>query len=462
MKLPFAMPSADVFLTSPKKVLAHYFEPYPIQIDNVAANVDYYNRNYLVPSGENNKFLAQGGLLRARPEAVTPLAGVNFAALNKQIEVEDAIAVGIGGFNYDILDSAASVANGSADCLSNTGKMWTLFQAAQEVNPLFQIVPTPDMGALVGATPAQIVQIIGGTPGAPSWIASHPSTARLPDGRIVISAFNALNTGATPPLTFWQAVIAGLDALDVDIAFIPLLLGSPTSSVLDPISLGYGNWGTAIPSVASGPASYMNGVLTQQFRPDQSVFWEASNSATWRNSWLASINGGKPYAQLITWNDMSESGMVRPYTDASLAPNIGTGFYETCAYYATYFVTGSPPLITNDVAYWFYRKMQSSAAHAKQSKPVAIQFSTEEANIELVGFLAEPGTLVINGQSMLAPANIPTSFKVPTAPGFPQFRLQRNGSDVFEFKGPVQIFGPGGDPVLQTQDLTYWSGSHSN
>lgn len=153
MTLPFQMPPADVFLNSSKRVLAHYFEPYPLQIDNVAANVDYYARNYLMPSGESNKFLSQGGLLRTRPLAVTPLLGANYALLNKQSEVKQALSVGISGFTYDILDRI--------DALSTTGKMATLLQAAQSIDPRFWIIPMLDMGALVDVTQTQAVAQIG-------------------------------------------------------------------------------------------------------------------------------------------------------------------------------------------------------------------------------------------------------------------------------------------------------------
>jgi len=49
---------------------------------------------------------------------------------------------------------------------------------------------------------------------------------------------------------------------------------------------------------------------------------------------------------------------------------------------------------------------------------------------------------------------------VRTAPGTPVFALERGGSDVISFKGPIQIFGSGGLPS-GVIDMTYWSGSAS-
>lgn len=447
--LPFVMPSADIFLTSPKRVLAHYLELFQVQIDNVAANADYYTRNWLSRNGEGNKYLAQGGFCRARTNAVNPLFGVDFKLQNRMQEVRDAIAVGIGGFNYDIQNLA--------DAMSKTGKMWELMNAALTVDPRFWVTIMPDMNSLAGTTRREMVDLI-------TFLSTHPSIAHLPDGRMLVAPFNATNAAAYPgstPLSFWQGVISDLDNKDIDIAFMPVLLGNPVTSVLDPISIGTSGWGTVEPGAASGPASFMNPAGPQQYRPKDCIFWESSCSAAFRNSLAASIAGGHNYFQLVTWNDMSESSMLRPYTDASLNPAIGRGYYEMLAYYATWFVTGKAPVITKDVLYWFYRKMQSNAARANQAMALACKSAAEETNIELVGFLTQPARLVINSSFLDVAAGV-QPFKTPTAPGFPQFRLQRNGSDVFEFKGPVQIFGAAGDPTLKTLDMTYWSGSHCN
>src|SRR5205823_538233 len=107
------------------------------------------------------------------------------------------------------------------------------------------------------------------------------------------------------------------------------------------VSIGTGGWGTANPQVALSAASYMQPVLTQQFRPKSRQFWESSGSDTFRAGWTSAIRDGSQYVQLITWSDFSESGQVQPYTDATLALNIGTAFYDLTAYYATWFERGT-------------------------------------------------------------------------------------------------------------------------
>lgn len=434
MTIPFVMP--DPFSFS-RRVLAHYFQPFPLSIDNQPAASDYYNRNYLAPSGENGKFLAQGGYLRARPLPVTaPNPSTDWQQENMESEVSMAIARGITGFNYDILIIADT-------------RLPVMLAAAQAVDPRFGIIPMLDMSSLGNSfTASQAISMIASF--------NHPSFMREPDGRLIVTAFNP-----TQPLSYWQQVISGLNAQNIDIAFIPVLLGSPTTSQYASLSIGTGGWGTATPASALAPASYMTPVLPQQFRPKDGIFWEASNFDTFRNAWASAIAGAlagtTQYAQIITWNDFSESGQVQPFTDATLATNIGTGFYDLSAYYATWFMSGIQPSITKDALYWCYRRMPCAALHANQSKGVTIQGGTEVENFELLAFLTLPGTLVINGQTLQAPAGI-TSFKVPATPGKPVMALQRNGSDVHRASCPLAYYGLQGSPA-GTLDLTYWSGS---
>jgi hypothetical protein len=157
---------------------------------------------------------------------------------------------------------------------------------------------------------------------------------------------------------------------------------------------------------------------------------------------------------------------VEPYTDATLAADIGTGFYDLDAYYASWFLTGEAPKITRDVLYYFYRREPAGAAAPAQTKPTTVVLAgggPAMDDIELLSFLTAPGKLkvTIGTQTFTkdAPAGV-TSFTVPLAPGTPQFSLSRGGADVFSFAGTVEIHGMGGLDA-GTLDLTYWSGSAS-
>lgn len=438
--LPFQMPSPFAFS---KRVFAHYFPPFPLSIGNQPAATDYYQEQYLTIEGEGGIHDKYGGYLRARPLPVPVGPAATFFQANMQFEVAMAIARGITVFAFDITSIT--------DALDPAGRLHAMLAAAQAVDPRFGVAPMFDMNASP-PTQAQAVALLAS-------LAQQPSAMRLADGRLVFAAFNA----TLQTLAFWQGIIGSLNAQGVNVAFLPVLLGSPTTSSLSPIALGVGGWGTATPAGESLPSSYLPPILPQQFRPKSQVFWEAQNFDAYADGWMSAITGNAPFAQVITWNDFSESGQVQPCTDASLALNIGTGFYDLTAYYATWFLSGQAPPITRDVLYWCHRRMSSTAAHPNQPLPFALAAGSppETSSIGLLAFLTAPGTLLVNGQAIIAAPTGITSLKAPMAPGQPTFALQRNGSNVFSGVGPVTIYGPAGAPS-GTLDLTYWSGSLSS
>jgi hypothetical protein len=456
--LAFTPPDSATLFSSQKKVFAHYFYIFPLSFGSSSdPTTDYYNAQYLNPNGENGKHAALGGYLRQRPLPVAAAAGPNAQLANIETEVRMAIARGITGFTIDVLSPKEGT-----DPNSHLNQLLT---AANAVDPRFKIMVMPDISALK-ADAASVVQIIAAAAGS-------PAAYRLNDGRLVVTAFNA---GANPP-SWWQGVFSQLQARGIQVAFVPTFLGwSKAAAAYAGISYGFADWGTATAasadSMKNDPATahaqqgtvYMMPVDPQQYRPKGSIYWEASNSATFRTSWMSAINGGADWVQLVTWSDFSESSEVEPYTDATLRRDIGTGFYDLTGYYATWFLQGTPPPITHDVLYFFYRREPSNAASPSQSAPnKAVGAAASEDNIELVSFLTAPGTvkITIGGQTRTqnAPAGI-SSFKVPTAPGNPTFTLSRAGSDVFSFQGPVTIYGPAGIPS-GVIDMTYWSGSAS-
>jgi Glycosyl hydrolase family 71 len=454
--LAFALPNADSLFNSSKKVFAHYFYPFPLSINNKSASDDYYNANYLNKNGESAKWAASGGYLRQRPLPVGVNSDRNWPLNNMQREVRMAIARGITGFTFDVL--SAKEATGS-----NT-HLQMLLSAAQAVDPRFKILIMPDIAALKSDS-ATVVNSIAAA-------ASSPAAYRLEDGRLVVSAFNAGGNSAD----WWSSVITELKGRGIAIAFVPTFLGwKGQADAFAPISHGFSDWGTATASVSDGMKSdpqlahskygkiFMMPVDPQQYRPKDSIYWEAGNSATFRNAWMSSIAGDTDWVQLVTWSDFSESSEIEPYTDSTLRTDIGTGFYDLNAFYAAWFLTGKQPQITHDVLFYFYRREPTDAASPAQSKPNKIVNSTAEDNIELLAFLTSPGDLkiTIGGRTSTqnAPAGI-TSFKVPTAPGTPIFSLSRGGSEVFSFPGPIQIFGSGGLPS-GVIDMTYWGGSAS-
>jgi hypothetical protein len=454
--LPAAMPSATTLFNSPKRVFAHYFNPFPISIDNAAAANDYYNRNYLSKTGESGKWAAQGGFLRQRPMGVAVSAKTTWRQLNMEQEVSAAISRGITGFTFDSMSAT--------DATDSNSALHLMLAAAHAVDSRFKIVVMPDITAL-GSDSNAVVQIIAAA-------AASPAAYRLSDGRLVVSAFDAgLNTAS-----WWLSVISRLASQGIHIAFVPTFLGwSATADAFAPFSYGFGDWGSATVGGATAQLGdpeivhktyskiFMMPVDGQQYRPKDSVYWEAGNSGAFRDAWNSSIQGDADWIQLVTWNDFTETSAIAPTTDATLKRTIGTGFYNLTGYYATWFLSGQQPRITHDVLYYFYRREATTAASPAQTDKVTIASGAAQNSIELLAFLTSPGVLkiTVGGKTYTqnAAAGV-VSFKVPSQAGTPLFTLSRGGADVFSFQGGVPIYGSAGLPS-GLQDLTYWNGSAS-
>jgi hypothetical protein len=460
--MPFAMPPPAALFGSSRRVFAHYFYPFPLSIDDQPAASDYYNTQYLTPGGEEGKWLAQGGYLRQRPLPVPLGSASTFVLDDMEREVRLAIAGGITGFTVDVL---------SADQAAPGSPLQNILQAAHLVDSRFEIVAMLDLSALsqadAGAEASVVESII-------ESVAASPASYKLPDGRLVVSSFLA---EAQPP-AWWTSVFQSLDAQGIHVAFVPCFLDlAANEAAFAAMAYTYGLslWGTATPAAAAGlqtlPAQahatgdiFMMPVLSQQYRPKDFLYWEAGNSAALRNAWTSAIAGGSDWAQIVTWSDFSESGEIEPYTDRTLSNEIGTGYYDLNAYYASWFLTGQQPVITDDVLYYFYRREPTDAAAPVQTTATtAASGEAPENDVELVAFLTAPGTLAItiDGQTSTqdAPAGM-TSMKSPLQSGAPRFSLTRAGAPVIDVQGGVTAVGPAGldSGVL---DLTYWSGSAS-
>ncbi len=450
------MPSTATLFNSPKRVFAHYFHPFPVSIDNAAPTNDYYNKQYLSPTGESSKWVKQGGYLRQRPLGVPASSKSNWLQLNMEGEIRTAIARGITGFTFDSLSAS--------DASDKNSGLHLMLAAAQAVDSRFKIVVMPDLTVL-GSDSDTVVEIIAS-------VAASPAAYHLSDGRLVVSAFDAGLNAAS----WWQSVISRLASQGIHLAFVPTFVAWPTTAdAFAAFSYGFADWGTA--TVAGGSSMqgdpdiihktygkiFMMPVDPQQYRPKDWLFWEAGNSAAYRNAWASSIQGDADWVQLVTWNDFSESSSVAPFTDTTLQRNIGTGYYNLTGYFAAWFLTGQQPQITHDVLYYFYRRETTTAAGPAQSQKDAIATGAAENDIELLAFLTSPGVLKITVGGKTYTQNAAAgmvSFKIPSQAGTPVFTLSRNGADVFSLKGGVAIYGAGGLPS-GAQDLTYWSGSAS-
>lgn len=449
---PFDAPPLASLRASPKKVFGHYFSPYPISIDNKDPELDYYAKNYLVPTGENSKFAYCGGFLKQRPIPQPPRAAdLDYELLNLEEEVRRAAAIGLDGFTYDIL--------------STTGTHWDrllkLLEAASNVDPGFRVVLMPDMTSTYKGTDMEATAAFVGSI---SMVADHPAVFHTDGGAVLLAPFGA--DKRTP--AWWAATLQALADQGIDAALWPVFVSpwSPGTQAFQaelPL-LGTSSWGPATVNGATGYAAnvqqahdlgvqWMAPIRPQDSRPKDLIYSEAGNTQTMRLLWDAAISGDAEWAQLITWNDYSEASEVSPSSGTQWA------LFDLNAYYVTWFKTGAQPPIVRDAIYYSHRLQATTAMPDLMQqqaiyKPVNGGAPSDE--IELLAFLTAPATLEIEisgaVQSTTADAGI-VSFRAPLAEGTPIFRIVRDDQTVAEVTSATPISN-----TITYQDMLYRSG----
>lgn len=443
--LPFDMPAPAALRSGAagrKLVFAHYFTPYPLSLDNAAADGDYYTRHYLNPDGESGKHGRYGGLLRDRPLPVAPRQG-DWEYANLQQEVRTARAAGIDGFTLDML--------------SFSGRNWDrcnlLMAAARSVDPAFKIMLMPDMTSLKTDDPRVLA-------GAIATLGDAPAAHRLPDGRLVVSPFKAEEKSAA----WWSRVLEVLRSEHgVRTAFVPLFLDfAAHHEAFAPLSHGFSEWGSRSYVGQEGNTRdvrkahalgkiWMQPVSVQDARPNQGVYDEAGNTATLRSTWTHAIEDGADWVQLTTWNDYSEG--------TQFAPSLHNGhtYLDLSSYYLTRFKTGSWPEIVRDTLYLTARTQFASAdPTGGQSLLMAPRKGTAPPRdtVEVLSFLAGPGsvrTTVGSAQrTHEAPAGVHAEL-LPLKPGTASAAVVRGGRPGAEVRLPYAV-----DRTVEVQDLQYY------
>ena len=460
--LPYAPPSTAALRASPRRLFAHYFSPYPLSFENDPPASDYYARNYLRPEGEGGAHAYCGGLLRERPLSPEPWPeSADYKVENMALEVEHAIAIGLDGFTYDVLNP--NVGSAHRERLEN------LLAAAARVDPGFTIQLVPDMttSAFGGAAGGTDATALAGITTLMDAFGADPALDRTADGRVILAPFAAERRDAA----FWNGVIADMAAAGHPVALVPMPVGSwgGNRTHFDGVPLlGASSWGSRTTSTTAITAGatlahdagilWMAPVAPQDSRPKDLTYVEATNSAAYRAQWDAAIAGGADWVQLVTWNDYSE--------DSEIAPSSRTGFafYELAGYYGAWFKTGAQPPIVRDTIYYVHRANSMDPAVAPpdlgQQREVYEPVNGPAApvnEIELLAFLTAPATLVIDvggtRHTQAVEAGI-QSFRVPLVEGTPVFSIERDESTVVSLTSATPISN-----TLVYQDPLYHAGS---
>ena len=412
-------------------VFIHYFPFFQISFDNKVATSDQYSLVFLSRQGEGEKFSQNGGFLRERPLPAGPWPQPYWRDINEAIDILRAQRIGADGFGYDL---------GSLPGTSSFDKVQQFCEIAAHVAPGFRFLIEPDMVMLKPhINEATLVAAVDS-------LSKCPAVGRTADGSILLIPF----APETMPGSFWQNVMGLFSRQGQKVALVPDFVSSlGSANQIAPLAYGITQWGqrdpgdvlnvvNAVPSLRPGQI-WIQPVAPQDARPKDLVFWEASNTEMFRDSWMEALSRKTNGVQIITWNDYSEL--------TEIAPSTGTQFlfYDLSAYYISWFKDRRPPQILRDAIFYDYRPAIFDPDHPADptERPFQRLGKTPTQNfIEMLAMLTAPSTLEID----IGQAKYDRSFnaglavmRIPAVPGTPTFSVHRGGKLVATVDGLWKI-----------------------
>jgi Glycosyl hydrolase family 71 len=441
--LPFDLPAPSVLRSSPRKVFANWVSSLPISLDNKAPTADYYQRNYMSPTGEGGKHAKYGGYLRDRPLGRAPRTG-NWRLEDMKTEVRQAISEGIDGFTLVIYTLPAP---GKSDRLWDNTKL--MMQAAAAVDPGFKIIPMPDTSGgskLKVAASGLMAQRM-------AELGKYSSVYKI-NGKMVLTPFTAENRAPS----WWAAMTATMaKTYGTPVTFWPLVQNEiKWRGPFSPVSYGLANWGTRNPrwtnpaqGGSTGPLGriaavhslgdkWMAPVSVQDTRPRSGQYWESENTQNLRNSWDIARRGNAEAVQLATWNDLPEHSGMLPSTQH------GWTYLDISAYYLTWYKTGTQPTIKRDAIYLTHRKQSLTAKPTfKQTLLMKHAGGAPGRNtVEALTFAKAAGTVQVTvggvTTSCAVKAGVNTCV-VPLRAGKVSAKLVRSGATVASLTSPYSV-----------------------
>jgi glycosyl hydrolase family 71 len=178
-------------------------------------------------------------------------------------------------------------------------------------------------------------------------------------------------------------------------------------------------------------------------------------STTFRRLFEFAIKDNDNLVNVITWNDYPEGHHMAPEV------NHNFGFAVLLNYYKALWEGKPNPYADRDVAIAFFKKYKSDVT----PKPYKVSVETIgrtlpdlptptinaiEDSIEVVTILPQPGQLVVNGETVDAPAGL-SVHRFKSQPGAVSVAVQRNGVVTKSFVTPEWIT----DAPLRTDRITY-------
>lgn len=192
--------------------------------------------------------------------------------------------------------------------------------------------------------------------------------------------------------------------------------------------------------------------------PNYRVF-ESSGFEGMKEAWEAAITSNADWVELTTWNDWNESTYVAPFgspEQTSMWNGIWAktmlshvAYLDASRYYIDWFKRGTPPKITQDSLYYFYRLYskslpipadQSVKIHCTAGRPQGADQLKD--NVFVTAFLSSPADLTISSgkqqQSFHLNAGV-NNVQLPFGPGNQHFILTRNNAVILDKVGEQPV-----------------------
>ncbi len=380
----------------------------------------------------------------------------------------------VDGFMLDIMAAQSAGIDGFAlDIGEWDGPDWyykahvgELYAAAEQLGTGFKLFPFLEF-----FQPDQVIEMITNYANSPASFWYQGKVVLSSWGGNSVTAFNQVGVDWT------NAIFAPLQQLGYPVFFVPHFWpnsGSETPTYSDavqilatngPILNGLFLFGAAgVPSVLAQCNSnytlalhaagklFMAGLTPHYWGCGQlsngQRYYESDGGEGIALQWNSIIANQPDWVNLVTWNDFNESTYITPldnpaaYWQPLASPNRYShdGYCQLSKYFITWYKTGTPPPVTQDALFYFYRTHPLNAvASTTNIAPVTTFFGDVGDVIYTTTLLTAPALLEITSGNNSTTNFVPPGLchtRTPFAPGPQQFTLVRGTRQVLTTQGP--------------------------
>jgi hypothetical protein len=463
--LPFEPMPYDALVQTKKKVFCYYYPIYSSGYAKVDPGMSWYLRTTMNPTIKEDVRRRKAGTKifyfpLLRPPMAEDVPEDEVLLRRAMDEIRLAKQMGLDGFVVDFFYDPEK--GHGLKHFNNVS--FALVDAAPLVDPHFKIIPAVYTQAGTneqGAADARVDFDAYINCEVFARLYAAEGVYRLKDGRMLFTIwFPERHTAA-----FWQRSLDAFEAKGMHMAFMTEFNTKSHIEEYAPFTEVMSHWGPRTPvefnwikqarphaPIVAAP------IASHDVRSRGPMYWESANYATLLKTWNTAMDEDADWAIINTWSDYSEQAMAPSTT-------IGFSLHDLNTYYTQWFKTGEQPVITRDVLYYSYRIHHSDLeprygrkyGQVRRSQPEIEMYSGND--IELLGFLKEPGDLVIriDGEEHRMAANAGIhSFRIPLPEGksfMPEFSLERSGVPVVSGQGNHMVLDQ-----IEFPNLLYHSG----